>query len=380
MKLSVTKLIIQLLILLIIAAIIFILSISVYSIRYWPDVYNYIHANITIKRIPTITELNITYYEDTTDVATTDYVLDTTIEFESTDYFSLDEVEEKRDKRRIDIEKDYIELPKSGVVDYFFEIETSTRIMTDLVNEDKLTTNMNDVEIIRDTSFKKDRMAMYNESCPLGTSDDVTTVLSWIAAIFVKNETNQYQYHCDGVLLSTHIIVTAAHCVNYTRAEDLIVVLGTTSLQNLKEDQRIVKAITEVIVHENFTEASNDIALLRTLDTIETSHLVSIACLSDEEEYSDAVTTGWAASGELMAIHFDKEKSQLCTGAQDICGVYGNDVTVCPSFGGVYAVKQGGWYIRGIRQGDQTNRAICINEPVHYTPLNLYREWINYYV
>ncbi|CAF4956706.1 unnamed protein product [Pieris macdunnoughi] len=364
MKLSVTKLIIQLLILLIIAVIIFILSISLYSIRYWPDVYNYINANITIKRIPTITELNVTYYEETTDDATTEYILDTTIE-ESTDYFSLEDVETKRDKRRVEIEADYVQLPKIGVVDYVFEFEATTMEMIDLIGEDKLTTDM-DVE---------SDCVKYNDSCPLGTTDDVTGVFSWIAAIFVKNGTNQFQYYCDGALLSTNIIVTAARCVNFTRAEDIIVILGKASLQNMKENEKILK-ISEVVVHENFTSSDNDIAVLKTEDEVDTTQTISFACLTDGQEFSDAATTGWAVSGELTAIHFDKDKSQQCL-AEDVCAVYGNDITVCPSFGGVYAVKQGGWYLHGIRtEIEPFDQSLCLNKPLHYTPLNLYTDWI----
>ncbi|CAH4032267.1 unnamed protein product [Pieris brassicae] len=342
---------------------------QIISIRYWPDVYNYINANITIKRIPTITELNVTYYEETTDDATTEYILDTTIE-ESTDYFSLEDVEMKRDKRRVEIEVDYVQLPKMGVVDYFFEFEATTIEMLDLVDEDKLTTNM-DI----DSESLKESFIMYNDSCPLGTTDDVTSVFSWIAAIFVKNGTNQFQYDCDGALLSTNIIVTAARCVNLTRAEDIVVILGKASLQNMKENEKILK-ISEVIVHENYTSSTNDIAVLKTEEVVDTTETILFACLSDGQEFTDAATTGWAVSGELTAIHFDKDKSQQCS-AEDVCAVYGNDITVCPSFGGVYAVKQGGWYLHGIRtEIEPFHQSLCLNKPLHYTPLNLYTDWI----
>lgn len=136
MKLSVTKLIIQLLILLIVVVIMFILSLSLYSIRYWSDVYNYINANITIKRIPTVSELNLTYYDETTDFATTSYIVDRTRE-DSIDYFDLEDVENTRDRRRVELENDYRELPERGIVNIFFEIEATSR-MIDLIDEDNV--------------------------------------------------------------------------------------------------------------------------------------------------------------------------------------------------------------------------------------------------
>lgn len=41
----------------------FLISAFLYSARYWKDVYNYITPNITIKHIPTVSELNLTDYE-----------------------------------------------------------------------------------------------------------------------------------------------------------------------------------------------------------------------------------------------------------------------------------------------------------------------------
>ncbi|XP_045507195.1 chymotrypsin-C-like isoform X2 [Colias croceus] len=375
MKLNIasTKFIIQLLILLILAVLIFILSTFLYSIRYWPDVYNYINANITIKRIHTITELNLTYFDDTTEFyTTTDFVEDTTIEYEP-DYFSLDDVESRK-RRYVDIEKDYIELPNKVLIDYFFEIENSTNVMNE--DEGKWTTvRSEDVEVLAGGFNKKHRHGMHSDSCPGGTSDDVTTVYTWIAAIFIKNGTDQFQYYCDGAILSPNVIITAARCVNFTTAEDILVILGKTSLQQIFDSEKMIK-IKEVIIHENFTNTNDDLAILKTEDAIETSETISIACLYDSDEYTEALTTGWAISGNLTAIDFYKDKSEECSSSSSICGVYRNDITHCPSFGGIFAAKHKGWYLKGIRSTEDENRTMCIHAPVYYTPLYNYVDWI----
>lgn len=131
MKLSqpMMKLIIKTLILMMLFVIMFLISSFLYSARYWPDVYNYINANITIKRIPTISELELTVLEvdyttegyTTTDV---DYIDISTIDDFNIDEFMKDEFDSKsKVKRNIVIEqlKDYIELPPRGIfVDYIF--------------------------------------------------------------------------------------------------------------------------------------------------------------------------------------------------------------------------------------------------------------------
>lgn len=109
----------------------FIISAFLYSTRYWPDVYNYINANITIKRIPTISELNIQIvevgYDYTTEVySTTDaeyFELSTTDDFDIDEFMSARIEAKAKVKRNVMLEeiKDYRELPDRPIfVDYVF--------------------------------------------------------------------------------------------------------------------------------------------------------------------------------------------------------------------------------------------------------------------
>ncbi|XP_026735588.1 uncharacterized protein LOC113499342 [Trichoplusia ni] len=128
---SFTKLVIKMIILMMLFVLMFMISSFLYSAKYWPDVYNYINANITIKRIPTISELQLTVvdvdYTTEAEVYTTtdqDYMEMTTSEDFDIDEFMKDEFDLKaKTKRNIEIEqfKDYIELPPRGIfVDYVF--------------------------------------------------------------------------------------------------------------------------------------------------------------------------------------------------------------------------------------------------------------------
>lgn len=87
-NLPLVKLIIRLLILLILFVMLFLISAFLYSARYWKDVYNYITPNITIKHIPTVSELNLTDYE----VDFTTEMYGSTTEYG--DYSTIDDGEE----------------------------------------------------------------------------------------------------------------------------------------------------------------------------------------------------------------------------------------------------------------------------------------------
>lgn len=132
-----------------------IITAFLYSVKFWPDVYNYINANITIKRISKISEIeNLTIFEDTMNI-TTDIYENTdfsTTEIYEDDYLKFEDFEDLNRKRRnvrVDEGKDYSEIPKSNVVvDYVFDLGENVDL-NDSIDESKLTTSdMTDVELI----------------------------------------------------------------------------------------------------------------------------------------------------------------------------------------------------------------------------------------
>ncbi|CAK1589489.1 unnamed protein product [Parnassius mnemosyne] len=233
------------------------------------------------------------------------------------------------------------------------------------------------------------------------TSNVTTSVSPWIAAIFLKNGTSdQFEYYCDGVLLSDRYILTAARCVirndATVDAENVIVLLGKKSLLSLGENERAVK-ISKIILHENYTnkndKVENDLAILEIEEPISFNDAAQSACVLVDETSDDFIennleiaTTGWAITGELTFIPFDKEKSKKFNNGSRVdnvfCANYNNDVTVCPSFGGVFVSRavDNIWYLRGLRTGDPTQKSFCINTGVLFTNLLQYLEWIQIYM
>ncbi|OWR50854.1 transmembrane protease [Danaus plexippus plexippus] len=223
---------------------------------------------------------------------------------------------------------------------------------------------------------------VYTKDCS-NTTDIKENIFPWVTAIFIKNETsNQFDYYCDGALLSDTIIITAASCIQKPNAtaDDILVILGKRSLRDITNDEMISK-IKEVHVHDNFTGSNHDIAIIEMAEPATLSDRIQRARLSGDRGKS--ATTGWAISGTLTLIPFEDEHKDCneTLPEKTFCAVYGNDVSVCPSYGGLYATRGiDGWFLRGIRRADPTNKDFCVNRSLVYTDLKYYSDWINMYV
>ncbi|KAJ0171674.1 hypothetical protein K1T71_012437 [Dendrolimus kikuchii] len=536
-NLPLMQLIIRMLILMILFVIIYLISAILYSAKYWPDIYNYINANITIKRIPKISELNITEIDvftiDPTDIySTTEPEFE--IEISTIDVFDIDEftnfdkdIRNRRDVPIIDFSNDYSELPKTEVIvehmdwidvesndtintsNYYIQVNNSndeskdliinidhrgdstidlitntnnnkyfqnnnlhnnydeenvnhnladnrtkdvientnyiTKIteddkvnniaidktvrsnvmdinensnnvgnsidgtdnneidklnnefdydnegstINDLIDDSKLTTRTEDVEMVTDAYKFADQMKLNNSA-----KNDAQPFIPWITTIFVVNQTNNYQfdYLCDGILVAENTILTGARCVHRKQTvidpEDLLIVLGKTSLQTAAEYEKITK-IKNVIIHENFTndngKVENDLALLVIEEPIAENDGIKVANISDVEDFDvesdEAATTAWSLSGEITPIYFEDDENDLCLNINKventICTTYGYDVALCPSYGGIYAAKiDEQWYLQGVFYGDPADRGFCFNKNVIYTSIKNYLTWI----
>ncbi|XP_023942322.1 uncharacterized protein LOC112048869 [Bicyclus anynana] len=282
---------------------------------------------------------------------------------------------------------DYLEMYKDTTNEYTDIKPTESTTDTYKFNNYITENSSQRLDVITfETFMNNSSITVENTSDCNNTKTDVTgAIFPWIAAIFIKNDTSdQFDYYCDGALLSQSIVITAARCLEYYGSEvvakNLLVLLGKSSLQSMSGAERAVK-VNSVIVHEKFKKGTseNDIALLL-VEGVTLNDRIQTACLGTEGG-SEAITTGWAISGELTVIPFDIDHSSQCeilNGNNTFCSVYGNEVSVCPSYGGVYAAKQdSGWYLRGIRSGDPSDRGLCFDRTVYYTDLRNHVEWIN---
>ncbi|KAJ2937813.1 hypothetical protein O0L34_g18595 [Tuta absoluta] len=367
----------------------FIISAFLYSAKFWPDVYTYISANVTIKHIPTVSELNITIFEPAEFTTEGYFATDVTDSTDIDDFTgTFEEFFNNRKRRDVlieDIGKDYIEMPKTVVVHYVFDVDDNeTNFMTalkDAVDETKLTkTESEDVEMLDKEAGDAFQRLTNDTSNP-------ASVFPWLAAIFLKNGTNnQFDYYCDGTIISDRAVLTAARCLqrgNETvNADDVIVFLGKRSLQKTAEGEVILR-VNQITLHPNFSlqNTQNDLAVVQLEETAVLSELIQPACLVEDEDSDDAVATAWGESLSLIKL---TEKNDTCVEEpveNTFCATYGASVALCPSYGGIYAALQSGrWCAAGLRTGDVTKRGLCFDKTVAFTDLRAYTQWLKEFV
>ncbi|XP_075986166.1 uncharacterized protein LOC142983172 isoform X1 [Anticarsia gemmatalis] len=274
--------------------------------------------------------------------------------------------------------------------DYRDEVD-GARLIKDLGDTQGLTTRSLDVEMVTGKSVAG-LQRMLDLTCRGNTSCEsfTTSVNPWVATIFVKNdsENSQFNYYCDGALLSEKVVLTGGRCTllsgKQIEPKDILVFLGKGNLHVMDGNEQLHR-INSVILHENYTErdgtAINDLALLVMEDPTSLEGNIQKACIhtDDGEDLEEAATTAWGPSGHLLPIFFEKEKSDLCFDRDDniFCATYGLNVPLCPSYGGIYATKRSfKWCLQGIFYGDPADRGICFNKNVLFTSLHKYYEWI----
>ena len=82
----------------------------------------------------------------------------------------------------------------------------------------------------------------------------------WLAAIYVNNLTT-LAYQCSGTLISSHVIISAAHCFQlfkklYT-ANEIVVFLGRHNLKNWNEEGSLAAPVDDIFIHPDFNKHLN---------------------------------------------------------------------------------------------------------------------------
>ncbi|XP_060807782.1 coagulation factor IX isoform X1 [Amyelois transitella] len=275
---------------------------------------------------------------------------------------------------------DYLEIYKDVTVEnVVFEPTELPVISKDIEFGNEIDSNVIDVLDEKSNSLDK-------------VDSGISDVFPWIVTIYIKNESkdDQYEYYCDGVLLNDRFVLTAGRCVNINNVtssvEDLLIVLGKASLHSVGEHE-MVRKVKTIITHENFTiydgGAVNDLALMELDEPADlNSNAQGAVMIADDSDVELGATTAWGFTGELTPIIFDTEASKKCEANPEyenlFCAIYGNNIALCPSYGGLHVVKQTDrWYLRGIRTGDPERRGICLNRNVVFTELSNYKDWID---
>ncbi|KAG5681576.1 hypothetical protein PVAND_010995 [Polypedilum vanderplanki] len=248
----------------------------------------------------------------------------------------------------------------------------------------------------------------------VGGKTGVKGQFPWYAA-FHHNGIGNSGFICGGSLVSTKVVITAAHCVQdkrdavIRRADESLFYLGKYYLNSQPQERDyIISAVAEFKVHSDWNPYAEsfdgDIAAAILIRTIQFTNFIRPICIwTATQSYNDIINRNGAIVGygktefsssatdkpyyvELPVVDegtclrsnsaFSKITSRrtFCVGSRDGSGPCNGDS------GGAYAVKSGGkWYLRGVVSSsliDANTLACDTQNYAVFTDTAAFKDWI----
>lgn len=144
----------------------------------------------------------------------------------------------------------------------------------------------------------------------IGGTEQADGAYPFMAAVLSKGEESPFdRQFCGGSLLSSTVVMTAAHCVEDTKPEDIETTVGRTVLS--QEDQGQLRNVTDIVVHPRYTdgELAYDVAFL-TLDKpvrgIAAVHLPTAGTDALLRPGAQATVIGWGNTDTEIPSYADR--------------------------------------------------------------------------
>ncbi|CAK1598802.1 unnamed protein product [Parnassius mnemosyne] len=239
------------------------------------------------------------------------------------------------------------------------------------------------------------------ESRVVGGRPSQPAAWPWVVALYRDGI-----FHCGGVIINQHWVMSAAHCVNKFWEhyyEIQVGMLRRFSFSPQEQNHRV----THVIVNQNYNQEDmkNDLSLLRVKPGIQFSRWVRPICLPGPETAGPnwrvgpepgtiCIAVGWGATVEhgpdpdhMREVEIpiwshckheeDEAGKEICAGfeegGKDACQGDSGGPLICKN-----PLNAQQWYVAGIvSHGDGCARK---DEPGVYTRVSIFTEWIKFHI
>lgn len=234
----------------------------------------------------------------------------------------------------------------------------------------------------------------------------------WHAAIYTSNVGN-LKYICGGTLISRSAIISAGHCVAYSRSArrikiaNIVIYLGKHNLSKFNGPENAAK-IANILIHPEYNPETlySDIALITLQSYVEFTEYIRPVCLWSSNSdirlviNQTGLIPGWGfdETGHVVeelsyarmpivshetCIWSNREVFSRVTSERSFCAGFRNGTSVCngDSGSGLVISQNKQWYIRGI-----VSLSIALQkmgqlqcDPNHYvvfTDVAQFKDWI----